>query len=611
MLIKDMFRKDIDREIQDVIIVGQGEETNVAQELEEYVVTKELQRHFADFFAAYKKGIVGTTPKMGVWISGFFGSGKSHFLKILSYLLKNQVVGDKRALDYFIDDDKIADRMVLAGMKLAADTPTDVILFNIDSKSDSGSKQDKDAIVNVFLKVFNEMQGFCGSMPHLADLERRLSEEGRLDEFRAAFEEEYGSAWETSRQDFDFIQDTVVDVLSDMGFMNESAARNWCEKAVEPYQISIEDFAKRVKAYIDKKGNNHHVVFLVDEVGQYIGDNSKLMLNLQTVTEELGKECMGKAWVIVTSQQDIDSITQVKGNDFSKIQGRFDTRLSLSSANVDAVIKKRILEKKETTAQSLRLYYDQKATVIKNLIVFDDGVEKKLYSSAENFAEVYPFVPYQFNLLASVLTSIRTHGASGKHLSEGERSMLALFKESAMQLMNEETGAIVPFHKFYDALENFLDHSHKGVIIRAYENSQINPERKEKDVFAVNVLKTLFMIKYVLEIESSLDNITSLMVEHVDEDRIELKSRVEDALKVLMRQMLVQKNGSFYVFLTDEEQEINREIDSQNVEMAEIINKVSEMIFEDIFKEKNISTLPLEVAMLFPSIRRWMTDPIR
>ena len=80
MQIKDMFRKKIDREIQGVIIVGQGEETNVAQELEEYVVTRELQRHFADFFAAYKKGIQGTTPKMGVWISGFFGSGKSHVL---------------------------------------------------------------------------------------------------------------------------------------------------------------------------------------------------------------------------------------------------------------------------------------------------------------------------------------------------------------------------------------------------------------------------------------------------------------------------------------------------------------------------------------------------
>lgn len=586
MLIRDMFAKPIDREIQGVIIVGQDENANVQQELEEYVVTKELQKHFMDFFASYKKGITGTTPKMGVWISGFFGSGKSHFLKILSYLLENREVGGKHAIDYFIDDDKIRDRMVLADMQLAANTPTDVVLFNIDSKSDSNGKQNKDAIVNVFLKVFNEMQGFCGSMPFLADLERRLTEDGRYAEFKEKFEAEYGEPWEDSRQDFDFIQDTIVDVLTAMDFMSEQAARNWCEKAVEPYRISIEDFAKRVKAYIDRKGNNQHVVFLVDEVGQYIGDDSKLMLNMQTVTEELGKECNGKVWVIVTSQQDIDSVTKVKGNDFSKIQGRFDTRLSLSSANVDAVIKKRILEKNETAAQTLRLLFGQKATIIKNLIVFNDGVEKKLYADEKDFSRVYPFVPYQFNLLASVLTSIRTHGASGKHLSEGERSMLAMFKESAMEFMQSNEGTIVPFHAFYDALENFLDHSHRGVIIKAYENSFINPDGKDSDVFAINVLKTLFMIKYVQDITANIDNITSLMISNIDDDRIVLKGKVEEALKVLMRQMLVQKNGDIYVFLTDEEQEINREIEGQNVEMAEIINKVSEMIFEDIFPDK-------------------------
>ena len=592
MLIKEMFEKEIDRDIQGVIIVGQSEAENVAQELEEYVVTKELQKHFADFFSAYKKGIVGTTPKMGVWISGFFGSGKSHFLKILSYLLANKSVGDKKAKDYFADDSltegkpKIVDRIVLADMKLAADTDTDVVLFNIDSKSDSNSKQNKDAIVNVFLKVFNEMQGFCGAMPFLADLERKLTEEGQYNEFKQKFEEVYGEAWEDSRQDFDFIQDDVVEVLTGMDFMSEAAARNWCEKAAEPYQISIEDFAKRVKAYIDRKGNNHHVVFLVDEIGQYIGEDSKLMLNLQTVTEELGKECMGKAWVIVTSQQDIDSVTKVKGNDFSKIQGRFDTRLSLSSANVDEVIKKRILEKKETPAQTLRLLYGQKTTIIKNLITFNDGVEKKLYADENDFACVYPFVPYQFNLLASVLTSIRTHGASGKHLSEGERSMLAMFKESAMEYKECEVGTIIPFYAFYDALENFLDHSHRGVIIRAYENDMINPEHKEK-VFAVDVLKVLFMIKYVDKVVmANIDNITSLMASNIDDDRIALKGKVEDALKVLMRQNLVQKNGDIYVFLTDEEQEINREIESQSVEMAEIINKVSEMIYEDIFTDK-------------------------
>lgn len=584
MKIQDMFIREIDRDIKGVIKVGQGDEANVKQELDEYVVTRELQKHFADFFASYKKGINGYTDKMGVWISGFFGSGKSHFLKILSYLLENREVEGKKALDYFIDDRKITDPMVLADMKLATSVPTDVVLFNIDSKSEMSGKQSKDAIVSVFLKVFNEMQGFCGSIPILADLERQLVEVGRYDEFKRLFEADYGKPWETSRHKFDFIQDSIVDVLVQMNFMSEAAARNWCERAIEPYNISIDDFARLVKEYIERRGNNHHIVFLVDEIGQYIGDDSKLMLNLQTVTEDLGTACKGKVWIVVTSQQDIDSITKTKGNDFSKIQGRFDTRLSLSSANVDEVIKKRILEKNTTADQTLKLLYEQKATIIKNLIVFNDGVEKKLYTDKEDFSTVYPFIPYQFNLLGSVLTSIRTHGASGKHLAEGERSMIALFKESAMRLMERAEGTLVPFNLFYDALHQFLDHSHKGVISKAMDNEIINPDKVE-ECFAVNVLKTLFMIKYVKEITANIDNITSLMISDIDTDRIVLKAQVEEALKVLTSQTLIQKNGEIYVFLTDEEQEINKEIDHLNVEMSEVIGKVSELVFEDIFKE--------------------------
>ena len=345
MQIKEMFVKPIDRELQGVIFAGQDANANVKQELEEYVVTAELQKHFADFYKAYMKGIEGKTPKMGVWISGFFGSGKSHFLKILSYLLENKEVDGKRAIDYFIDDNKIKSNTVVEQMKKAAAVPSDVILFNIDAKGKANGEQKKDTIINVFLRVFNEMQGFCGSMPALADFERKLTEENKYEEFKANYKAATGEEWENARNDFDFIQDDFVDVLVGMKRFTEAAARNLCERVVSPYEISIEDFALRIKKYLVQKGTNHHIIFLVDEAGQYIGDNSQMMLNLQTVTEELGMKCEGKAWIIVTSQQDIDSVTKVKGNDFSKIQGRFDTRLALSSANVDDIIKKRILEK--------------------------------------------------------------------------------------------------------------------------------------------------------------------------------------------------------------------------------------------------------------------------
>lgn len=580
MQIKNMFEKQIDRDIKGVIKVGQSDEENVYQELDEYVVTKELLKHFRDFFNNYEKGVDGYTDKMGVWISGFFGSGKSHFLKILSYLLKNSTVEGKRAIEYFTDGKKIEDPMLIAEMTKAGTIESDVMLFNIDSKGSAKVGSGKEAIVEVFMKVFNEMQGYCGSIPYLAEFERQLDNEGRFEEFKEKFEANAGAPWDKKRQAFAVIQDKVVKTLVEMDFMSEEAARNWCKNAKGSYDLSIEKFVSLVQEYCAKKGPNHHVIFLVDEIGQYIADDTQLMLNLQTIVEDLGTACKGKAWVIVTSQEDIDSITKTKGNDFSKIQGRFDTRLSLSASNVDEVIRKRVLAKNETATQTLRLLYEQKESIIKNLITFTaDTADKKLYADKADFADCYPFIPYQFNLLGQVLTAVRTHGASGKHLSDQSRSMLALFQESAIRVMDKEDGVLVPFSFFYDPLHKFIDHQHSQVISDAENNSKL-------DEFDVELLKVLFMIKYVKEIKANVDNLTTLMISNIDDDRIEVRSKIEESLKKLIKETLVQKNGEIYIFLTNEEQEINNAINNESVEMGEIIGEASIVIFEEIYTEK-------------------------
>lgn len=578
MQLKKMFLKDIERDIKGVIKVGQDDDSNIFQELDEYVVTNELLGHFGDFFESYKKGIVGHSDNMGVWISGFFGSGKSHFLKILSYLLENRVVNDKKAIGYF--DNKVYDPMVVADMKQAGDITSDVILFNIDSKSDSDSKADKESIVKVFNKVFNEMQGFCGSIPWVADLERQMVKDEVYEKFKGEFEKISGSKWTQAREDFYYEEDAIVESLSKTTKMSIEVARNWYNKAEENYSLSIEKFSQRVKEYIESKGKNHHVLFLVDEIGQYIGDNSGLMLNLQTVVENLGTYCGGKAWVIVTSQQDIDSVTKVKGSDFSKIQGRFKTRLSLSSSNVDEVIKKRLLEKTPGVADSLKLLYGDKSSILKNLITFsNDTAEMKVHENEKEFAECYPFIPYQFNLLASVFTGIRIHGASGKHLSEGARSLLSAFQESTIKYVKEEMGILIPFSAFYETIESFLDSNIKTVILNAKVNSRLN----ENDV---EVLKVLFMIKYVKEMPSNLENISTLLVKHIDEDKLEIKKSVEESLKKLIRETLIQKNGEEYIFLTHEEQDVNKEIKIITIDIGEVIQKASETIFEDIYSDK-------------------------
>lgn len=580
MKLKRMFYNEINRDIKGVIKIGQDENSDIKQELEEYVVTRELSKHFSNFFDSYKKGINNHTDKMGVWISGFFGSGKSHFLKILSYLLENKEVDGKKAITYF--DDKITDPMVLADIKMAGDLGAyaDVILFNVDSKADSTSKSNKDAIVNVFMKVFNEMQGFCSSLPWLADLERQMEKDGTFKSFKEKFESLAEIKWIEAREDFYYEEDNIIEALVATTKMSEHSARNWFNKSEENYSLSIEKFAQRVNEYIESKGKDHRVIFLIDEIGQYIGDDTGLMLNLQTVVEDLGIYCGGKAWVIVTSQQDIDSITKVKGNDFSKIQGRFNTRVNLSSANVDEVIKKRILRKTTVAIDTLKFVYQDKESILKNLITFStDTAEMKTYKTKEDFVEVYPFIPYQFNLLQSVFTGIRLHGASGKHLSEGERSLLSAFQESAIKYMNEEVGVLIPFSAFYETVEAFLDSNIRNVILKAEDNENLVKED-------IEILKLLFLIKYVKELPSNIENIATLSVENIDEDKLELKKQIEESLKRLTRETLIQKNGEEYIFLTHEEQDVNKEIQHISVDMGEIILKIGEEIFDGIYNEK-------------------------
>lgn len=578
--LNEIYEKDIAREIQGVIKVD--DENYIKQELEEYVVTDELLKHFNSFFESYNAGINGNTEKMGVWISGFFGSGKSHFLKIVSYLLENKIVDGKAAVDYF--DGKIQDAKLLADIKRAGNIPTDVILFNIDSKASLDSVDGKDKILSVFEKVFNEKMGLS-TIPHVAELERFLIREGKYEEFKNYFQEECGDNWVDARNDFYFRRDEIVNSYSKALNKSKEEAENWFDKAEERYDLSIEKFAERVRDYIKSKGDNHHVVFLVDEIGQYIGEDGSLMLNLQTIVEDLGIECGGKAWVIVTSQEAIDDVIKVIGNNFSKIQGRFDTKLSLSSSDIDEVIKKRILAKKDEYTESLELIYDKDESIIKNLLLFKNAAYQKLYMDRKDFAETYPFIPYQFRLLQNVFTDIRKHGFAGKHLSSGERSLIGAFQGTAKRYSNYEIGTLIPFYAFYDTIEEFLEHQVKNVIATAEDAVKAN-ELQEIDV---KVLKMLFMLKNIKEIPANVENLASLYVSNINDDKISIKKEITDSLRRLENQTLIQRNNDEYKFLTDEEQEINREIKQIVIDQNRITDYLNKMIYGYIYTDNKFT----------------------
>lgn len=580
MQLTQLFVKSISRNLEGVIKVGAKKPDLIEQELDEYVVTDELHRHFRTFFTAYAKALNEPTTNMGVWISGFFGSGKSHLLQIFTYLLENIDVKGRHAIDFFVDEPKLTDPALLETMKEVAANAvqSDVILFNVDSKNPQTSNGNEE-LLQIFVNVFNEMRGYSSSMPYVAQLEEFLDRKGVYKAFQEAFQQLTHTAWTEGRDDFLFVRNDIQKALVQIGLYDEVEADQVVKNLKKNYTITIQQFAQNVADYCREKGPRHRIVFLVDEMGQYIGSNTRLMLDLQTITEELS-HVGGQAWIIVTSQQNIDEVIKVSGDDFSKIQGRFHTRLSLSSANVDEVLKRRILAKTEEATAELTSLYDREALNLKNILYFSDNTPfQRLYENRNDFSETYPFVSYQFDLLQNTLTDIRKNSASGKSIASGERSMLAVFKESAQARKDEEVGLLIPYDAFYDPIAKFVDHIHQQVIIKAGKNKRLDP-------FDIRLLKVLFLVKYVKTFKANVDNLTTLVVDSIQADRITLRQNVVTSLQKLQHEVLVQKNLDEYSFLTDQEQDINRNIRNMPVDTDEILQYLGQEIFTGILKNQ-------------------------
>lgn len=587
MNIEQIFEKRLDRNINGVVKAEQTDDASAWIELDEYVITRELEGHLRHFFESY---VPATGPerirmenKIGVWVSGFFGSGKSHFIKILSYLLSNRKVShngtERNAYSFF--EDKIKDALFLADINKAVHYPTEVILFNIDSRANVDDKED--AILKVFLKVFNERVGYCADFPHIAHLERELAKRGQYDAFKTAFSTITGSSWEKERDSYYFISDEMAEALSQATGQSVDASRQWVEQLDKNFPLDINNFCQWVKEWLDENGKN--ILFMVDEVGQFIGKNTQMMLKLQTITENLGVICGGRAWVIVTSQADINAaiggMSSRDGQDFSKIQGRFSTRLQLSSSNTSEVIQKRLLVKTDAAKPALAKVWQEKGDILRNQLAFDPTTAASLrsYSSEKEFVDNYPFVPWHYQILQKVFESIRTKGAAGKQLAMGERSQLEAFQTAAQQIAPQGLDSLVPFWRFYAAIESFLEPAVSRTITQACQNGIL-------DEFDGNLLKTLFLIRYVDLLKSTPDNLVTLSIDKIDADKVELRHRVEKSLNTLERLMLIARVEDKYVFLTNEEKEIENEIRNIEVDFSAINKKLASIIFDDILKNR-------------------------
>ena len=339
-----------------------------------------------------------------------------------------------------------------------------------------------------------------------------------------------------------------------------------------------------INDYLQTQGPDFRLNFFVDEVGQYVADNVKLMTNLQTIAESLATKCKGRAWLVVTAQEDMDKVlgdvNRQQTNDFSKIQDRFKTRLKLTSANVDEVIEKRLLSKNDNGLSELEGLYRRNKNNFGTLFDFTDGsYSYRNFRDEEHFVNSYPFMPYQFTLFQSAIENLSLHNAfEGKHSSVGERSMLGVFQQVVMAIGDKSLGDLATFDRMFEGIRTVL----KAQIQRSIINAEANLE----DPFAVQMLKALFLVKYVKEFKATPRNLRVLMQSRLDQDPLALRKQIEQALDLLEQQTYIQRNGELYEFLTDEEKDVEQEIKNTDVDDGDVSQVLDDLFFTDIVRDR-------------------------
>ena len=589
MLIQDLFEKNIERRIDGVVKADQVDQDSLWLELDEFVLTAEVRKHLIGFFSAVKDSFdapndPAVAGRSGVWLSGFFGSGKSMLLKILSLMIENRPVnteaGTRTPLEFVLP--KLNDSLTAQDIAACCSKNNQSVLFNIDAKSQA-SLGDA-AVLDVFLRVFNERRGRCADVPDVAEFEDVLEERGWLDQFKTEFEALAGRPWSACAKNYRFHMAEISSALMAAGGVTKDEAARLADAISGMASISPEKFAELVAKHLNNSGPDARIFFFVDEIGQFIGRNGRLMLSLQTITEQLGTKTKGRAWVVVTAQEDLDSILgelpEQRANDFSKIQGRFAKKFKLSSSNADEVIQRRLLVKSGSGEQAIKPHFERLQDILRNAITFKSaGMRFQSLGDSDNFITEYPFLPYQFQLLPKIFTAIRKRGVTGQNLSEGERSMLDAFQIAALGVGQKSVGALVPLHGFYPAIEGYLE----GVVKRTIDRAPglgLN-ER------AVDLLKTLFLIRWVEEVKGNVETLVTLSLGHMDEDRAKLKAEIEASLQQLEKQTLVSRSGENYYFLTDEEQAVDRQIRQVDLKQGDESRLIGSLIFGDLLKDQS------------------------
>jgi len=591
MKLSAIYEKEIVRTINPAIAAQDLSDESVKIEIEEYVFTDEIINSLYRTLLAIKNRI--NVSKTGIWINGYYGSGKSHFLKYLHYCV-NRKTQDKafsrlveavKKRDPFLHPEsksQVSNHEIDELRRWLENAEIEDILFN--AQDVAKAKKDENTLTYIFFNMFNRCRGYNAyNIPLAVLFEKYLDEKGRLDEFKARLQEEANFDWDKQAAEVVRLElDTILAVAKKCVPTLDVESLKSTLLNPQTYHIDTAKFSREVKEYLRSKDPNYRLIFLVDEVSQFIGDNQALLLDLQTIVERISMDCNRQVWIACTAQQTVDEVMTATGitstsDSYGKIMGRFETRVSLESTDPAYITQERILEKNSEGLTALKKLYNSKKEAIHNQFAPAHELCNG-FKDEEEFTRSYPFIPYQFKLISQVFDAFQQKEFVVKEVKDNERSILKITHETAKRTMNWEVDSFIPFDEFYNNMfqQNLI---HKGT--KAFSPTL---QFVRNDEFAARVAKALFMISNLKETDQlnfkpTLENLTLLLMTQVDENKMLLRDKIEKVLQALIGQNLIREENGKYFFYNEDESDLSTMIKNSAVGLEAKADIIRDLLF--------------------------------
>lgn len=521
--IAELLSRDLSQKIEEIIKVDQTDEESVYSEITEYIATDRIKEQYHHLLKEIAEAPAEPHEGVGVWISGFFGSGKSSFAKNLGYVLANRTVRGKKASDLFksqVDDDRISNLLDSINSRF----PTEVIMFDVSV--DRAVKRANERIAEVMYTVLLRELDYAEDYD-IAELEIELEQEGRLDEFITRCRDICQNEWRIVRKGAQKISRASA-ILHAMDAATYPTADSWSQSLRnKSADISVGKFVERTFELCNLRRPGKALVFIIDEVGQYVARSADKIEDLRAVVEQFGKvsknrlkakKAIAPVWIVVTSQEKLDEVVAAidsKRVELAKLQDRFKFRVDLAPADIREVATRRVLAKKDAAEPILRKLFNESQGQL-NAACRLERTTRRSEITAEDFIDFYPYLPHFVELSIDVMSGIRLQPGAPKHLGGSNRTII---KQAYEMLVSDRTalarrpvGTLVTLDKIFELVEGNLSTEKQKDIS---DITQRFKDDEEDRGMAIRVAKTICLLEFVRDLPRTEANIAACLIDKV------------------------------------------------------------------------------------------------